>query len=126
MSIYWIDPIGGLGTALTHASVTGVDTAATQSEIIPFPLPKEYVAIYATSSATLSAAASFDLQGSYDGTNYVTLVSDVISSSNLASAQFGSVDLGQYPALKYRIQMTTAGDETAKTVTFYVIFFKES
>ncbi len=118
----WTDPIGGLGSAMSYMTMDLPDTDTVYTNKYPQPLPNTYITIYAEATATLTAAATFDLYGTYDGTNYVKLVDGIIASSNLASPAVGVFNLGQYSAVGYKIAVITADDETLKDISLYLVF----
>jgi len=121
----WTDAVGGLGTAMTYTTIDGVNTTSALTSSIPIPMPKAHVTVFISATATLSANASFDLLGTADGTNWATLVADIIPATTLASVEAGDVSLEDHPAMKYKLQVTTTGDETAKDITFSVVFWQE-
>ena len=121
----WTDVIGGLGTAMTYTTIDGVNTTSAQTNSIPISMPKAHVSIFIQSTAVLSANASFDLLGTADGSNWATLVADIIPATTLADVEAGSVSLEDYPSMKYRLQITTTGDETAKDISFKIVFWQE-
>ena len=121
----WSDPVGGLGTAMSQSTIDGVDTAEASTNAFPFMLPNKYITIYARSTSTLAQNATFQLLGTYDGSEHIIIVSDIIATSNLSSVGVGTFNLEQYSALSYKIQITTTGDETGKDITFYLVYETE-
>ena len=120
----WQDPVGGLATGMIKSTIAGPAATTVYTDSIPLVLPDSHLTVVASASSTLTSANSFDLYGTYDGTNYVKLVDDIVAASTLAAPLAGTVDLEQYPALRYKIAETSADDESAKEITFYLIFRK--
>jgi len=109
----------------SYSVIDAPNNSTARTNAIPFDLPDRPITIVAKSTGAFGAAATFDLEGHYDSSSLVTLKSGVIASSTLASEAAGSVDLEQYPAMEYRIAITTTTDESAEDVTFYIMYKSE-
>ena len=91
-------------------------------------LPK--IGVTVAWSAAVANDVTFELHGSYDGTNYNKLVtfgtkleSDGTgheSGSNAAGNQANTVDLASYPAGLYKIGVKFVGDDAADTHDVYI------
>jgi hypothetical protein len=118
----WTNLVGGVGTAMSYTVIDAPNSAKATTGAIPFLLPADYVTIFIESTGTLGSGATVTLEGSADGSSYVTLVPDVISSNNLSSKVATTIDLGKWSAMKYRLAITTTSDDSDKQITFYLVF----
>ncbi len=121
----WKNPVGGEGTAMSYTVIDAPNNTTAWTGNIPFLLPAAYVTVFAEATSTLSGNASFALEGSADGTTFVTLESNIIPATDLASPAVGSVDLVKWQAMKYRLAVTTTGNDSTKDLTFSIVYRRE-
>jgi len=120
----WSNPRGGPVVYETNMTMDVPNNTTEYTNAYPKALPKKSITLYAEATGALNGQVSINLQGSYDGTNYVTLVSNIISGTTLVSPAAGTFDLDQYSGLKYRLEVTTTMAET-EDMSIYLIFERE-
>lgn len=121
----WTDPIGGEGVAMSYTTIDAPNNTTARTGSIPFHLPAGHVTVFFESTATLSGNSTFSLEGSADGTTFVTLESNIIPTTDLASSAAGAINLEKWSAMKFRLAITTAGNDSTKDITFYLVYRRE-
>jgi hypothetical protein len=127
----WTTPIGGNAGGMTYTIITGPNNTTVYTDPIVIKPPDGYVTITALASAALGSNATIKLYGRYTGTdpddnnNYAALVSNVITGSDLSTIQVGNVNLAAWPAIDYKISVTTTTNDTGKEITIRLLFGKE-
>ncbi len=120
----WTDPHGGPACAVSFMTMNAPNNTTENTNAYPQPLPHTYITLYAEATGPLNGTVSIDLQGTYDGSSYVTLVSNIIAGTSLATPTSGTFNLEQYSALSFRFELTTNMAET-EDITIYLIFERE-
>ena len=111
---------------MIETTIDAPNNSSTNTNPIPIFLPTSYITVYATATAELDGNAVAHLVGTYDGTNYRVLVSQIRGPTTLATPAVGTFSLEQWSALQYAIYFTTTADDSAKDVTFYLVFPAEA
>lgn len=117
----WTD-VADNGRVVYSETITLPNATSTYSATIDFVAPETPFTVIANTAALNSVGSVvFEVQGSYDGANWITETSGFIGNVDTATltAVYDPKATGDYPY--FRLEITAAADDSANQMTYKVI-----